>query len=442
VATALGKNAGRHVGGLLRERDFRLFWFGETVSEVGTRMANVAVPLLAVTALRAGTFMVGLLTALQSMPWLLISLPAGALLERARRRRVMIACDVAAALLFASVPVAAWTGTLTIGQLLVVVLLTGTVAVFFQTAYQAHLPDLLAADELPEGNAKLQASANVALLGGPGLGGYAAQALGAASSLLANVVSFGISAACLASIRRPEPTSRRPVGARASSFREDIREGTRFVFRDPYLQPLTNWAAAVNFGLTGYDALVVLFLVRVAHVRADVIGLLIASSGAGAIVGSLLARRIGARFGTARSALLAAFALVPFILLIPLTSGGPRLAFFVVGSLVSNGGIAMSNVYVATFRQSYPPPEIRARVTATAWFLLNGTYPAGALLGGALGTWLGIRGAMWIMLGAMVAGDAFLLTRPLWQDRDLPRRYAAARQHRAARGSPTFRGPS
>lgn len=421
AAEARAAGGRRGAGRLLLRRGFRLFWIGETTSEFGTRMANVAVPLLAVVELHAGTFTVALLTAVEFLPWLVAGLPAGALLDRVSRRGVMITGDVIAALLFTSIPVAAWTGTLTIGQVLGVMLLAGSVTVFFQTAYQAYLPDMLPADDLAEGNALLGASSNVAVLGGPGLGGYAVQVVGAASSLLFNALSFLVSAMCLARIGSDLPQCQRVRDQSGGSFRRDIGDGVRFVLGDPFLRPMAFWAAVTNFGLTGYDALVVLYLVRVVRVGAGVTGVLLASSGVGAIAGSLAARRIAGRVGTARGFLLTAFLAQPLILLVPLAANGPRLAFFVAGSLVSAAGMAMGNVIVATFRQTYPPPGMRARATATSWFLLNGVYPPGALLGGVLGTWAGIRNGIWIMLGMTVLACVFLLARPLWRDRDLPR---------------------
>jgi MFS family permease len=132
---------------------------------IGTAMAAVAVPLLAVTVLHASTFMVSMLVAAAWLPWLLIGLPAGAWADRLPCRAVMITCDAVSAALYASVPVAAWPGVLTIAQLLAVALLGGAASVFFSTAYQVYLPSLVAADQLVEGNAKLAGSASAARLG-------------------------------------------------------------------------------------------------------------------------------------------------------------------------------------------------------------------------------------------------------------------------------------
>ena len=200
--------APHRVGGLLWQRNFRLLWTGESISSIGNAMAVVGVPLLAVTVLHASTFAVAALTAAAYLPWLVIGLPAGAWVDRLPARPLMISCDVISALLYASLPVAAWAGVLVIGQVLAVALLAGAVNVFFATAYQVYLPAIVTAAELVEGNAKLQGSASVATIAGRSAAGLAAQAVGAATALLFNGVSFLVSAACLLGIRTGAPRRR------------------------------------------------------------------------------------------------------------------------------------------------------------------------------------------------------------------------------------------
>ncbi len=409
----------QRVGGLLRQRDFGLFWIGETISQLGDTMARVAMPLLAVLVLHASTFVVTLLTATAYLPWLLIGLPVGAWVDRLRCRPLMIACDLVAAVLYGSLPVAAWLGVLTIGQVIVVALLAGGADVFFGTAYQVYLPSIVTTGELVEGNAKLQGSASAAAIGGPGAAGLLAGTLGAAAALLANAVSFLVSAACLLGVRggrariTPEPASR-------AGLRREIADGVRYVAGDRYLRPLTIWASVVNLGLTGYGALAVVFLVRTVGLAPGPAGLLLAASGAGGLLGALVARRVSARFGTARTLLGSALGALPFALLIPLTGPGARLAFFAVGLLVAGGGIVAGSIILGSFRQTYCPPRLLGRVTATMRFLLVGTNPLGALMAGGLATWLGVRSALWIMLGIAVLSGALLLTRTFRGLRDLP----------------------
>jgi MFS family permease len=405
--------------------------------------------------LHASTFAVGVLAAAAWLPWLVIGLPAGAWVDRWPARRVMIVCDVISAALYASVPIAAWAGVLTTGLLVAVQLAGGAASVLFMTAYQVYLPSIVAPAELIEGNTKMQGSASAAAFAGPSLAGLAAQLLGAVTALLGNAVSFLVSAACLlgararparpaaeahpagplrTAVRSPAvpratelpatelPATVLPTTGRPTTLRREIADGLMFVLRDPFLRQLSTFWAAANLALTGYAALLVVFLIRVIGLTPGSVGLLTAIPGLGGILGALITRRITARYGTARGLLLSTLGTVPFCLLIPLTGPGPRLAFYVAGSLIACTGIAVGNIVIAAFRQSYSPPGMCGRVTATMRFLIFGTSPLGALLGGSLGTWLGVRPALWVLLGGVVLSGTLLLTPSLRGRRDLPDR--------------------
>ncbi len=406
--------AGRRPGGLLWQRDFRLLWIGETISGAGSSMAVVGVPLLAVTVLHASTFAVAALTAAAYLPWLLIGLPAGAWVDRRPARPLMIGCDVVSALLYASLPAAAWIGLLSTGQVVAVALLAGAANVVFATAYQVYLPSLVSPAELVEGNARLQGGASVAAIGGRAVAGLAAQALGAAAALLGNAASFGVSAVCLLRIRPPAPPPAR--GGDAGAW-----PGLVFVARDPYLRPLTVYGAVANLAYTGNLALVVVFLIRVAGLGSAAVGLLMAAGGAGSLLGAVFVPRLTRAFGTARALVLTSLGNGLAGLLIPLTGRGPRVACYVIGSVLIAGGIAAGNVIAGSFRQQYCPPSLLGRVTASMRFLAYGMVPLGALLAGVLGTALGIRDALWIVQVIFAAAALFLLTPHIRAARDLPR---------------------
>src|SRR6201996_8915796 len=187
---------------LRRHRDFRLFLIGETTSRVGTSVTTVVVPLVAVTVLRSSAFMTSSLTAAAWLPWLVCGIVAGPVVDRHRKRRLMIVCDAISAVLFASVPIAGALGLLTVGQLLVVAFGAGCVSVLFTTAYSAFLLELIAdpADRAAA-NSTLQGSASAAQVSGPGLGGLLAAVLGAVAAMLADTLSFLVSATCLLAMR-------------------------------------------------------------------------------------------------------------------------------------------------------------------------------------------------------------------------------------------------
>lgn len=406
-------------GGLLRQRNFRLLWIGETVSGAGNAMAVIGVPLLAVTTLHASTFAVAALTAAAYLPWLVIGLPAGAWVDRLPPRPLMIVCDVLSALLYASLPVAAWAGLLHTGQVLAVALLAGAVNVFFATAYQVYLPRLVRPAELPEGNAKLQGSAQAAAFAGRGAVGLAAVA-GAAAALLCNAASFLVSAWCLLRIRATASAPGSAPGSAPAGVAAGMWHGIRFVARDRYLRPLTVYGAVANLAYSGNLALTVVFLVRVAGLGATAVALLAAIAGLGGVLGAALAGRLIRTLGTARALISAALGGGLSGLLIPFTAPGPRIACYVLGAGAVSAGLSVGNVIVASFRQTYCPPAMLGRVTASMRVTAWGTIPLGSLLAGTLATPLGIRDGLLTMLALFAASSLLLLTPDIRPAKNLP----------------------
>lgn len=415
--TGAADSQGR-LGGLLRERNFRLLWTGQTVNGLGSAMAVVGVPLLAVSELHAGTFAVAALTAAAYVPWLVIGLPAGAWVDRLPLRHLMIACNLISFVLYASVPLAAWAGVLVIGQLLAVETLAGATDIFFGTAYQTYLPVLVRKQHLMEGNAKLRGSGSVASISGSALAGLAAEAVGYAAALLFNAASFVVSAVCLFAIRVESPARRREV--RVTTVRADIAEGLRFVWRDRLLLRLTIFTAIGNLTYGGSFSIMVVFLVRVVHFSSATVGLLMAAGGAGSLIGALTERRLARALGTARACLLTVAVGGAGGLLIPLTAAGPRALFYLAGTGIVSATIVGNNIIIGSFRQAYCPTALLARVVASQRFVVIGSTPLGALLAGALATTIAVRSALWILLTLFALSGTLLLTRSMLANRDLP----------------------
>ncbi|WP_406140023.1 MFS transporter [Streptomyces sp. NBC_01089] len=404
---------------LLRNRDFRLLWTGSTTGKYGASVTSVALPLLAVTLLHASTLQVGLLTAASWLPWLLIGLPAGAWVDRLPRRPVMLTADAAALLLFAGIPVAAWLGLLSIGYLLVTAVLAGTASVFFQTAYTALLPHLVAPEDQAEGNSKLHGSESAAQLAGNGSGGFLVQALGAANGLFVNAATFAVSFLCVLRITHRE--QRGPVTARSrGALGREIRTGLRLTFGDPYLRAMAVAGGASNLALMAYQSILVVFLVREVHLSSGVIGALMTGGGIGGIIGAFAARRVAARIGSARALIFFQLAVPSLALLIPLTTAGFGLVLFVIGYTSVSFGVIAGNILASTFRQQYCPKEMLGRISASAAFLNYGTIPLGAVIGGALGEGLGTRTALWITIAGIPLAASLLWFSPIRRSRDLP----------------------
>ncbi|MFE9068509.1 MFS transporter [Streptomyces violaceusniger] len=410
------RRAGR--GGLLRDRDFRLLWIGETTSKFGSSVSRIAIPLVAVVTLDASTFMVSVLAAVTWLPWLLVGLPAGAWVDRLSSRRVMLVCNAVSLISFLSVPVAAWLGVQTIGHLMVAALAAGTAAVFFETAYQVYLPSLVRPDDLAEGNAKLQGSAAAADIAGPGAGGLISQTLGAVWGLFADALSFLVSTVCLLSIRHPG--GRKKASARSNTrLRQEIAEGLRFVIGDPYLRVFTVYGAAANLALNGFTAVLVVFMVRELGVSAGAAGVAMAGISVGGVLGATVAPWVIRRFGSARGLLLGQLAM-PFALLIPMAGAGIGLLLVVLGGLMISLGVMIGNVIKGSFRQAYCPRKMLGRVVVSMQFLNYGAIPVGALLGGAMSTAFGLRTTVWVTAGAFALTSLILVFSPIRRNRDLP----------------------
>ncbi|MFF5085124.1 MFS transporter [Actinoplanes sp. NPDC000266] len=398
-------------------RDFRLLWLGQSTSRFGSAVTAIAMPLVAVGVLGASTFQVALLPAAVWLPWLLVGLPAGVWVDRLPRRPVLIACDAVSLVLFVSVPIAASLHALTMAHLLGVALLAGTASVFAETASPVYLASLLSPDRLADGNARLQGSEAAAQVAGPGVGGLVAQAFGAVTGLLVDAVSFLVSIACLLALRHREPP--RPAAPRRA-VRSEAAEGLRFLAHDPYLRTMAAFGAAGNLALTGYQSILVVFLVREIGADPGTAGLVVAAMSCGGLLGALAAGAMARRFGTAYGMVACQAGAAPFALLIPLAGPGPRLAFAVVGGVVAGAGIVAGNIIKDSFRQLYTPRPLLGRVITAMQLVNYGAIPLGALLGGSLGVTLGLRPTLWLMAASLVLATTILLTSPIRTHRDLP----------------------
>ncbi|MDQ1541422.1 MAG: hypothetical protein QOH29_2148 [Actinomycetota bacterium] len=402
---------------LFHHRDFRRLWIGDAVSQIGSQVSFLALPLVAVNTLHATAFEIGALTACETAAFLLVGLPAGAWCDRVRRRPILIAADIGRALTLGSVPVAALMHKLTIGQLFVVALLTGVLTVFFDVAYQSYLPELVSNDQLVDGNGKLEATRAVSQIAGPSLGGFLVQALKAPYAVAADAISFLWSAAWVTAIRAREPEPAKPE---QRNLAKEIGEGLRFVLGHPILRKIAGCTGSFNLCSSASFALEILFLVRNVHLSPGGIGLLFSVGSVGALLGALTSGRISNWLGQARTIWVAAAFDAPAGLLLPLTHHDWRLGLTALGLFLGSFGTVVYNVAQVSFRQGITPRPLLGRMNATMRFLVWGTMPLGGLLGGWLGTEFGIRHALWISAVAILLAPLWVIFSPLRTMRDLP----------------------
>ncbi|WP_250030292.1 MFS transporter [Paractinoplanes maris] len=385
---------------------FRRFWAGQTASQLGEHTSLVILPLLAVLTLDVGASQLGLLRAVGQAPLLLLALLAGAWVDRWQPRTVMVLADLGRALALGVAGVAALIGGLGLPALLVISFAVGSLSVLFDVAYQSFLVRLVDRDHLLRATSAVEGSRSAAQMAGPALGGFLVSALSAPLAATSAAGVFVVSALSLVRIRQRFASTSGP---------RRIRDGVAFVIRHPVLRPICFASAAFNFFFAATMTVYLLFLPRALGLSAAGIGLALAATGPGALVGSLLAVRLPRRTGYGPAIVGAALISDGVLLLAPALHGGSastvtalitiNLVFGVFGQLV--------NVAVMTVRQSVTPHPLQGRVAATITFAGMGLTPVGSLLGGILADRWGLRLALVVMASGMLLSPILMALSPV-----------------------------
>lgn len=397
--------------------DFRQLWLGTAVTQLGVQLALMAMPVLAVRALGADAFEMGLLTTFEMLAFLVIGLPAGAWVDRWRKKQVLIAGDVIRGLLLLTLPVAWLLDGLTIWHLYAVALGLGAATVFFDVAYQSCLPDLVPSARLGDANGRLQAVQSVSQVAGPALGGSMIRIIGVPFLLAMTGLCLLASVLFIRRIRHveipPPRSARRPL-------QTEIGEGLTFVLRHPLLVRITATTALSNLFSAITLALLVLYVLRDLGLSEASLGLALSAGAAGGLTGALLATRIGRMVGEGRTIPLAILAGVPFATLIPLASVLPTVPALMLGSFGVWFSATVYNVMQVSFRQRLCPKILLGRMNASIRFMVWGTMPIGGFLGGVLGAQFGILPTLWVAAIGSAVATAPVVFSPLMRMNELP----------------------
>ncbi len=392
------------LGGLWQNADFLKFWAGEAVSEFGTQISLLALPLVAVVTLQASPAQMGLLTAAATAPALVLGIPAGMWVDRARRRPILLGASVTRAVLLASIPIAALLDQLNLLQLYVVALMTGTMKTLFDTAYQSYLPTLISRKKLFEANGKLAITRSLAQTAGPALAGVLISLITAPLAIALDAISFAFSAVSLMLIRRPE---RAPAHRMESQglWRESV-EGLSFVVRHPLLRPMIGATSILLFFFGMILALEILYMERTLDLSTSAIGGILAMRGLSAVVGALVITRITHRIGAGWAIILASLLFVAGDLLFVVAAGSlvVKVSILLLSQVLVGLARPLYTVTLVSLRQTVTPNHLLGRVTSSSNVVTQGIIPLGALLGGLLGGQLGLRASLVVaVLGTLVA---------------------------------------
>ncbi len=385
------------------------------MSLLGDQVSLLAVPLLAVLVLHADAIQMGLLTAVGMLPSLLLSIAAGALIDRhGHRRQVMLASDVARAVLLVSVPIGCALHVFGLGHLYAVAFALGTFDVLFFVAYSTLFVSVVRPDDYVQGLSLLNGSRAFSYVAGQGFAGVLVAAVTAPIALLVDSVSFLVSAGFLARIHPVEPpTSTADHGGLAS--------GVRFIRGSRVVRASLGATATVNFFTFAFTAVVVLFATTQLHVAAAALGLALGVGAVGGLVGSAVTGRVSRRIGLGPAFLVGLVLFPAPLLLVPMASGPHRLvvSMLAAAEFGSGFGVMLMDISCGSIFSAVIPDPLRARVSGAYRAVNYGMRPLGALAGGWCGAWLGLRPTLWIAATGGIASVFWTLPSPIRRIRDV-----------------------
>ncbi|HEU5469675.1 MAG TPA: MFS transporter [Actinophytocola sp.] len=404
---------------LLRDRDFAKFWGAETISLFGAQVTELAVLLTAVVELGASAFEVGLLNVARFVPFIVLSLLVGVWFDRRRRWPVLVAGNLARALVVGVVPVAALLGVLSVPLLLAVAFLVGVLTVVFDVGSTSYLPGLVDRGRLTEANSRLQTSFSLAAIAGPGLAGLLIGVLTAPNTLVICAAVFAGATVPLALITHREPSP--PAGGQDGLARS-IHEGLRAVFGDRTLKNLATQSATYNFFQNIVITVFSVYALRELALSPAQLGFVLAAGSVGTLIGALAAARVAARLGVGSALRVATLigCVAPILLLVPHGSGPAALVALAAALAVHGANLAVFNITALTLRQCITPDRLLGRMNASYRLLLYGTVPFGAFLGGVLAELVGLRGALIIGVAGLAVPIAWIPFSPAYTIRTMP----------------------
>jgi MFS family permease len=408
----------RPSGPLWQHRDFLKLWTGQTLSEFGSQVSQLAIPTVAVLTLKVSAFQVAALSTVEFLPFLLLTLPAGVWVDRWQRRWILIAGDLGRAVLLASIPLAYAIGHLTLAQLYVVGFAVGVHTVFFDVAYQSYLPQIVDRETLIDANSKLQMTVSGAAISGTGLSGGLIALATAPYAILVDAFSFVVSGGFTAAIRKREDP---PAAVERRHLLVELKEGLSYVTRHRLLFPQALSTGSSNFATNIIFSIYIFYAYRRLGLTPALVGVIGMIGATGWLAGSASASKLREKLGVNGATILGASLTGPACLLVPFAPAGHlAIPFLAASGVIMGFGAVVYNIQQVSLRQAITPERLQGRMNASMRFLVWGTIPLGSLVGGALASAFSVRTALFV--GACLGFTSILpiLFSPLRTLRDFP----------------------
>jgi MFS family permease len=410
----------RPTGGLWSHADFLKLWTGQSISELGSAVSQLAIPWLAAFGLHASPIEFSLLGVMGFMPFILFALPAGVWVDRLRRRPILIVGDASRAVLLTLIPILWAVGALRIWHLLVLQFVIGIFTVFFDVAYQSYLPALVDREQLVDGNSKLQLTVSVAQVAGPSMAGGLIAAVTAPYAIVADAASFVASTAFMLRMRHRENLPRQDQDVPKPKMWPQVKEGLHWVVGNRILRSIAACTGTSNFFGQIMFAILVLYAGRSLHMSSVEVGAVFAIGSVGSIVGALVANRIQQRIGVGPSIISYAVVFSCAGILFPVAPRSAALPLFCVGFALFGFGSVAYNITQVSLRQAITPERLQGRMNAAMRWIVWGTIPLGTLAGGAIGQTIGLHFALWVSAIGGLPVFLTVLLSPLRSMREMP----------------------
>jgi MFS family permease len=410
----------------VKNKNFQLLWYGQTISLFGSQISMIAIPLTAVTILNATSFQMGILQALHSLPFFLFSLFVGVWIDRTKRKPFLLYANVISAALLLTIPLLYFFDILSIYHLYVIIFLTATAGMIFELAYLSYIPSVVTTNHLAAANSKLEASRSISSIAGPSLAGGLIAILTAPFAMIIDAISFLISSILIHFVKSDEqmnPTNNKNI------FKA-IKEGLAIILKEPIFKSITFSTAILNFCGSAFGAVYILYVVNFLGISSFSLGLILGLGSAGALLGSFITNKFIQSLGIGRTLMISCIFIVFGSIIVPLIPAQvnpyTKLILLCFGQLLSSIGSTVYFITQVTLRQTITPNHLLGRVNASNRFISRGFMPIGAFIGGILGSWISIKLTLLIFGFGFILSAIILLLSPVAKLKEMTEGYKIA----------------